>query len=872
MRWWQKRSDTDFSEEVRASIALEADRLLATGMSPEEARTAALRAFGNMTRAEERFYESRRVAWFDAFVRDAQYAVRTLIKNPGFTSVAIITLASGIGATTAIFSVVYGVLLKPLPFDESDRLVVASHRAPGFNTATLPQSAATYFTYREHARVFEDIGLWRPVEVSITRNGVPAPEQALTVTEGLLPLLRVRPLLGDLLRKEDDVPGAPNRVLLTYDYWQRAFGATRDVVGQSLVIDGNLFEITGVLPASFRFLNTHAAVLVPMRLNRTQASAMSGFGPSGVARLKPDTALPEAYDDIARMIPLIPEQFPLQPPETREMWESVGLAPNVRPLSEVVIGDVGRSLWILLGSVGGVLVMAWANVANLLLVRAEGRRREFAIRAAIGASHGRLVAALLSESLVLGLAGGALGVLVAETGIGLLRRMAPLGLPRVDDIAVNGVVLLFALTLSVVTALLFGLLPALRFGTLDSHVLKDAGRPASDTPGQHRTRRVLVAAQVALALVLLIVSGLMVRTSAAMRQVHPGYVRPTEVQTFHIRVPPALIREPQQVARTYEAIAERLTQVPGVTSVGLARSVPMGGFSGAAPIMVEDRPTSGTPPTRHVKVLGARYFETMGNPVIAGRAITWTDVRQNAAVAIISENLAREYWKEPAQALGKRLGGSPDDWREVVGVVGNERVDGLNHPAPTIVYMPMENNRDMAYVVRSPRVARPGFLRELQQAVWAVNPNLPLATVRTMDEIQASSMAQTSFAMVMLAIAASMALLLGVIGLYGVIRYIAARRTSEIGIRIALGAQTGDVRRLFLRDGLVLTVAGITIGIGAALFVTRVMSALLFGVTPTDPVTYVAASAGLAAVAFIATYLPARHATKVDPLVALRCD
>jgi predicted permease len=792
-----------------------------------------------------------------------------LWKQPGFSAGAVLTLALGIGATTAIFSVVYGVLLKPLPFQAPDRLVALYHLAPGFGTRTLPQSPATYFTYRDNARVFEDIGAWSAANVSIIRHGEPEQAPALMISDGMLSLLGVRPLLGGLLRKEDDIPGAPNRMLLTYGYWQRALGASRDVVGQSLVIDGSSCEIAGVLPASFKLLDTDPQVVLPLRLNRATALVGPGFGPRGVARLKAGVTLSQANDDIARMIPLIPEQFPWQPGLTREMWQGVGLAPNVRPFSEDVIGDVGRSLWILLGTVGVVLLMAWANVANLLLVRAEGRQQEFAVRAALGASRGRMAAALLSESLLLGLAGGTLGVLFAQAGIGLLRRMAPVGLPRVDDIAMNGVVLLFALALSVVTALLFGLLPALRFGTLNFAALKDAGRSASAAPGQQRTRNMLVVAQVALALVLLIVSGLMIRTFVAMRQVQAGYVRPAEVQTFHVRVPPALIRDPQEVARTYEQIADHLAHAPGVVAVGFARSVPMGGFSGAAPISVEDRPVSGPPPTRRVKAIGPGYFETMGNPMVAGRAITWTDIHQTTAVAVVSENLAREYWGEPSKALGKRLTG-PQGWSEIVGVVGDERLDGLNHPAPTIVYWPMANNRDMAYVVRSLRVGGPGFLRELQQAVWSVNSNLPLATVRTLDEIQADSMAQTSFAMVMLAIAASVALLLGVVGIYGVIRYIAAQRTCEIGIRMALGAQTGDVRRLFLRHGLVLTLGGITVGIGAAMFLTRVMSALLFGVAPTDPVTYVAASAGVAAVALLATYLPARRASGIDPIVALR--
>jgi putative ABC transport system permease protein len=876
MTWWRRllrgrALERELDAELRDHIEREIAAGVRAGQSEADVRRQIRLTSGGLDQVKEACRDVRRPPALADLGSDLRFAWRVLAKDRWFTAGAILTLALGLGATTAIFSVVYGVLLKPLAFEEPDQLVAVDHRAPGFNTSELPQSDATYFTYRDHARVFEDIGLWRAGQVSIARSGTPELEQALKVTDGLLSLLRVRPLVGNLFRKEDDVPGAPDRVLLTYGYWQRALGASPDVVGQSLVIDGSSHEIAGVLPPSFQFLETRAAVLLPLRPNRAQALTGPGFGPRGVARLKPGVTLAEGNADIARMISLIPEQFPLQRGVTEEMWQGVRLAPNVRPLSEVVIGDVGRSLWILLGAVGVVLLMAGANVANLLLVRAEGRHREFAIRAAVGASRGRIAAALFSESLLLGLGGGTLGLLFAQAGIGLLRRMAPAGLPRVDDIALNGVVLLFTLTLSVVTALLFALLPAVRFGTLNFDALKDAGRSASEAPGLHHTRNILVVAQVALALMLLIVSGLMIRTVVAMRQVQPGYVRPAEVQTFQLRVPPALIGDPQQVTRTYQEIAERLRDVPGITAVGLARSVPMGGFSGGGPVAVEDRPVSGTPPTRRVKPIAPGYFETMGNPVVAGRAITWTDIHQTALVAVISENLAREYWGEPANALGKRLEiTGPKEWSEIVGVVGNERADGLNQPAPTTVYRPMTNNRDMAYVVRSQRVGGPGFLRELQQAVSSVNPNLPLANVRTLDEIEADSMAQTSFAMVMLAIAASVALLIGVVGIYGVIRYIAAQRTYEIGIRMALGAQTRDVRRLFLRHGLVLTLGGITVGIGAAIFLTRLVSALLFGVTPTDPITYVAASAGVAAVALLATYLPARRASGIDPIVALR--
>jgi putative ABC transport system permease protein len=386
--------------------------------------------------------------------------------------------------------------------------------------------------------------------------------------------------------------------------------------------------------------------------------------------------------------------------------------------------------------------------------------------------------------------------------------------------------------------------------------------------------------QVALALTLLIISGLMIRTFVAMRQVDPGFTRPEEVQTFVLVIPPGLISDPQEAARTHERVAERLAQVPGVTSVGLSSSITMDGENNGNPIEVEGAPLpeGQMTPLRRFKSFAPGYFETMGNRLVAGRSISWSQIHERRPVIVISETLAREYWKEPSRAIGRRVRamqrGAP--WREIVGVVGDERDDGLNQPATAIVYWPMLNEsyrwRTMAYAVRSTRLGTPGFLRELEQAVWSVDRNLPLANVQTLEEIQARSMAQTSFALVMLGIAASVALLIGVVGIYGVIAYAAAQRTREIGVRMALGAQTGDVRKMFLRHGLSLTATGIVLGIGVAVVLTRVMSAFLFGVGPMDPMTYAVVSVALAAVALLATYLPARRASRVDPIVALRAD
>jgi putative ABC transport system permease protein len=480
---------------------------------------------------------------------------------------------------------------------------------------------------------------------------------------------------------------------------------------------------------------------------------------------------------------------------------------------------------------------------------------------------------------VLALMGGAFGVALAQAAIGLLRTIAPAQLPRVDEISIDPTVLLFTLAISIVGGLLFGVVAVVRFGTPSATALKEGGRSASDAPGRHRTRNALVVGQVALALTLLIVSGLMIRTFVAMRQVAPGFTRPAEVQTFVVAIPAGLISDPQRAARTHESVAERLARVPGVASVGLSSSITMDGEDNGNYLAVEDFPDpEGTMPRlRRFKSFAPGYFETMGNRLVAGRSITWSEIYGQRPVIVISEPLAREYWGEPARALGKRVRTSPrNPWREIVGVVGDERDDGLTQPATAIVYWPMLNEsyrwRTMAYAVRSNRVGTPGFLRELEQAVWSVNSNLPLATVQTLEEIQAHSMAQTSFALVMLGIAASVALLIGVVGIYGVIAYAATQRTREIGVRMALGAQIGDVRKMFLRHGLSLTGTGIALGIGVALMLTRVMSAFLFGVGPMDPITYVAVSGALAAVALLATYLPARRASRVDPVVALRAE
>jgi predicted permease len=706
----------------------------------------------------------------------------------------------------------------------------------------------------------------------------------LSVTDATLGILRLNPIIGRRFTREDDTHSAPERVMLAHAYWQRKFGSDANILGRSLTIDGKATEIIGVLPASFRFLSQNPQLLLPMRFNRAEVR-LGQFSYRGVARLKPDVTIADANADIARLIPLLVERFPLPPGFRREMFEQIKLAPNVRPLAADVIGDVGKVLWVLLGTVGIVLLIACANVANLFLVRAEGRQQELAIHAALGAAWRRLAWELLSESVTLAMIGGAIGLGLAYAGIRALVSIAPDGLPRLEDITIDPTVLLFTLAISVIAGILFGVIPVIKFATPRlAGALKEGGRLSSASRERHRARNALVVAEVGLAVVLLVASGLMIRTFQAMRKVDPGFSSPAEVLTFRISVPDTLVADAVHVAEIYQQIATRLEQIPGIASVGLTSSITMDGNTSNDPIFVEGMPESDKlPPIRRIKAVGQNYFRTVQNRLLAGRDITWADIQARIPIAMVSENFAREYWKEPAAALGKRIRETPSNpWRTIVGVVADARDDGVVRPAPAIIYWPLALDnfgdekitvfRNMAFAIRTPRLNSPTLLKEVQQAVWSVNSNLPVARVRTLEEIQADSMAQTSFALVMLGIAASVALVLGVVGIYGVISYIATQRTREIGIRIALGAERRDVSRLFLRHGFLLAMIGIAIGIVAAALVTRVMSSLLYGVSSIDAVTYASVAIGLGGTALLATYLPAVRAARVNPAEALRWE
>jgi predicted permease len=656
------------------------------------------------------------------------------------------------------------------------------------------------------------------------------------------------------------------------------------VVGRTIEVDGKPREIIGVLPESFHFLNqTNPALVLPMRLNRE--TFLGSFLYGGIARLKPGVTLQQANADVARMLPIVDRSFPPPPGFSLKMYEDMRLGPNLQPLKQEVVGDVGKVLWVLMGGISLVLVIACANLANLLLVRAESRRQELAIRVALGASRGRIAAQLFFESLILAVFGGLLGLGLAYGAFRVLVAMAPPGLPRLHEIGVDGSVALFTLAASLAAGLLFGSVPVFKYaGARLGTGLREGGRSMSESRERHRTRNLLVIVQMALALVLLVSSGLMVRTFHALTSVNPGFVAPAEVQTFGIVIRDAQAPDPERAVRMQEEILRKIDAIQGVSSASLSPNVPMdGGGQFMNSVFASDRAYApGALPLRRNQFVAPGFFKTLGTPLLAGRDFTWSETYNKVPVAIISEKFAREYWRDPSSALGKRIRVNPKgDWREVVGVVGDVHQYGVDKEAPASVYWPIflanfNGNQDVmaqrnvTFAIRSPRAGSEGLLNELRQAVWSVAPNLPLAEVHTLDDYYTRSMARTSFTLVMLAVAGCMALFLGIVGLYGVISYSVSQRRREIGIRMALGAAKSAVLKMVISQGIKLALIGVAIGIAGALGLTRFLSGLLYGVEPGDPPTLVAVSALLIAVAFLASYIPARQAAKVDPLRALR--
>jgi predicted permease len=827
----------------------------------------------------------------ESLIVDLKLVCRRLRRSPGFAITVVLTLAIGIGANTAVFSVLNSVLLRPLPYPEPQELVSLHMNAPGAPGLAefrneLRLSASMYFTFVRHNRVFQAMGVWGPGTASIT--GIAQPEQVNTaqISGGVLEALHVPALHGQWLTEADQDAHGLGRVVLSYGYWQRRFGGDPGVVGRTISVNSQSRVIAGVMPRGFKIVNYDFDLLVPLAFDPVK-EALAGFAYRGIARLRPGISISQANADLASLLNVWMDSWSNGAGSDGHWYERWKITPALEPLKDTVVGSIQTVLWVVMGTIGIVMLIACTNVANLLLVRADARQQELAVCSALGAGRWRIARELLLESVTLGLLGGAVGVAVAYAGLRLLTAIGPAELPRLNEIALDGWSVAFTLILSVLSGLLFGAIPVLRYAPSRQRLSSlGAMRTASVGRERQRGRNLLVAAQVAMALVLLIGAVLMIRTFLAMRDVDPGFSDPGSFQVMRISIPETLVSDSTTVVRMQDSIREKLAAIPGVSSVGFAASVPMSGSEpGWDEIKVEGKNYEGdNPPMRLYNYVAPGYFHTAGTRLVAGRDFTWAEVYGVRPVGILSEGLARELWGSPVAALGKRFREIPSTpWFEVVGVVEDVRQNGVDQGAPATVYWPTLKNdpfaqnklaaqRTVYFALRSGRAGTQAFVNEMQEAVWSVNSNLPVADVSTMQEVYSDSMARTSFTLVMLAIAGTMALALGILGIYGVISYAVSQRRREIGIRMALGAQKGGLVWMFVRSALLVTGVGMVIGLGAAAALMRLMRTLLFGIRPLDPVTFLAVPVVLVAAAALASYLPARRTTSVDPVEALRAE
>ncbi|HEU4618668.1 MAG TPA: ABC transporter permease [Gammaproteobacteria bacterium] len=827
----------------------------------------------------------------DSVGRDLRYALRGLARRPAFTFAAVLTLALGIGATTAIFSVVYSVLIKPLPYPDADQLVRIRHPAPGIDFDDLSADPTMYLTYRAENRTFASIGLWDEGWATLTERGEPTRVRTLRVTDGTLQALGVQPMVGRWFTEREYGPASdgPEPVILSYAFWQRRFGGDEAVLGRELAMEtpSGVFaqplagprRVVGIMPRGFRFLDMtpQPDVIVAVRLDPAQ-KPVGNFSFEMLARLAPGVTAAEARADLERMLPIWLDSWPVMPQDLANFR----ITPIALPLKDDLVGSVPSTLGVLMGAIGAVLLIACANIATLMLVRADARRQEFAVRTALGAGRARIARALLVESLCLGAAGGVLGWLLAYIGVEALVAIGPNNLPRLEEIAVYPPVLAFTVAISLASTLVFGSITTLKHAMLIDTPMSGAPRGASASRARSTTRSALVAVQVALALMLVVSAALMVRTFEALRDVDPGFSAPATIQTVHVWIPSGLLSDrAEQYLRLQREILGKIAALPGVASVGFANGVPMDGRTWPNATLSVEAETSApdkAAPLRRFVFVSPGYFKAMGTRMIAGRDLNWNDIETGRHVIVISENLAREIAGTPEAALGRRIRRPFEDapWSEVIGVAQSVHQDGLYDEPPRTVYWPVSvpnwQRQDVTFVIRSERAGTASFAAEIRQAIRSVNASLPIAQTRTMREFYADSLARTSFTLVLLVIAGSMALTLGVIGIYGVIAYVVSQRTREIGIRSALGAEPRDLVRAFVLHGLAVSGLGAAIGLLAAMGLARLMSSLLFGVAPTDPAAYAAALTVIIAAAALATYLPARRAASIDPIETLKAE
>ena len=861
----RRRREEELDEEVQAHLRMAAQEHAEQGESPEQARASAVRDFGNITLVKEVTRDMWGFRWLETLLQDLRYGVRMLRKNPGFTAVAVVTLALGIGATTAMFSVLSAVLLRPLPYQDPGQLVHIYETDPGGGFSQTPVSYPNFLDWRAQNHVFESMAAYDGATFTLMGPKEPIHVEGLVASADLFSVLGVKPMLGRGFLPEEDQPGH-HVVVLSHDLWKRRFNSDPSVLGQSVRLDRMSFTIVGVMPAGFQFpiRASPVEVWVAQGINATvPGRADNYFGV--IARLRSTATLGKARAEMATIAARLAKQYP---------DSNKGLGVGLVPEHEQLVGEVRPSMLIVFGAVVFVLLIATANVANLLLARATNRGREIAVRAALGAGQRRIVCQLLTESVLLAAWGGALGMLLALAATRLLARLGPRDIPRLSQIGLDGHVLAFSFVVILVTGLIFGLAPALRTAKADLiQSLKAGGVASRDGARGYSLRAALIVSEVALTLLLLAGAGLMVNSLIRLTSVDPGF-NPSGVVTFAVDLPDAEYTAEQRANRFAELL-ERIKLSPGVRSAAADSSLPL---SRSGTIYVGFQiggQTTSDWKMAATSIVSPDFFRTLDIPLLKGRDFTMRDGPSAPPVVIVSRSLARQYF--PGQdAVGKRIrmglntGNAPP---QIIGVVGDVRRDSLTDQPPAAVYLPggQIHLGSMRFVVRSTAPLQ-ACVDTMRAAVRLVDKNLPLYDIKTLDEYLGLAVAPWRFNTIVLGLFALLAVVLSAVGLYGVVSYAVGQQTHEFGVRMALGATRGDVIRGVLRQGLTLALIGIGVGLAGALPLTRFLSSQLYGVKPADPLTFIAVSAVSAGIALVASYLPARQATKVDPMVALRYE
>jgi len=858
--------DEELDEEMRFHLERETEQNIRHGMTPEDARYAALRSFGGVDQSKEECRSARGVGFIDNVVRDVAYGLRVLVKNYAFTIVVVLTLALGIGANTAIFSFANGILLRPLPYPQSDRLAVLEETSLKEGGINIGVSYPNFLDWREQNTVFEGIAThFGTSRFAMTAGGTPSEIRGTRVSYGLFEVLHVSPILGRTFTVEEDRPEEDGVVILGYDLWQRSFGGNPNVIGQKVIISSRPRTIIGVMPRGFRFPEV-SELWVPLAVT-TKIYTRTDHGLEAIARLKDGVTIAQAQTEMNNIVKRILEQNPV----TNE-----GLGLNVTSLRENLSGSYHDALLILLGVVGCVLLVACVNVANLMLARATARQKEFALRAALGASRWRIIRQLLLESLLLAIAGGVLGFVLSIWALRLLLTAIPGDLPFWMNFNLDWRVLGFTLAITLLTGLIFGAMPALQTSRVDlNDTLKEGGRGNSGV--RSRARNLLVVSEIAMSLVLLVGAGLMIQSFLRLRSVNIG-LNTKNVLTATVLLPRAKYTKDDQRSAFYKQLVERVRTLPGVEAASATGTLPLGGNTWGRSLTVEGYPVMpvGQAPSIQHTVVTPDYFRTMGITLLAGRDFNDADTQDSQNVTIIDERLARQYWPNQSP-LGKRVRfGPPEDnepWFTIVGVVSAVRHQRMQEETRPSVYLPHQKIPVGGMTLVARTSANPkDFTGAIRREVAQLDPDLPVSEVATMEEVVAESIWQPRLYAMLFAVFAGGALLLALIGIYGVMAFLVQTRTHEIGVRMALGASARDVFNLIVGRGMKLTVVGVLIGVGGAIALTRLMHSLLFNTSATDPFTFILISLLLSVAAFLACYIPARRAAKVDPLVALRYE